>query len=78
MVQKRSQPEESIAQGVKLRRQKADDEDLSEMPLLQTDGEEVKKEKALKILTRTKLLTRLPLLLAQIKAGNNSYKLKMK
>ena len=78
MVQKRSQPEESIAQGVKLRGQKADDEDLSEMPLLQTDGEEVKKEKALKILTRTKLLTRLPLLLAQIKAGNNSYKLKMK
>ena len=72
MVQKRSQPEESIAQGVKLRGQKADDEDLSEMPLLQTDGEEVKKEKALKILTRTKLLTRLPLLLAQIKAGNNS------
>ena len=32
----------------------------------------------LKILTPKKLLTRLPLLLAQIKAGNNSYKLKTK
>ena len=30
----------------------------------------------LKILTPNKLLTRLPILLAQIKAGNNSYKLK--
>ena len=29
-----------------------------------------------KVLTRNKLLTRLPILLAQIKAGNNSYKLK--
>ena len=29
-----------------------------------------------KILTPNKLLTRLPILLAQIKAGNNSYKLK--
>ena len=30
----------------------------------------------LKILTPNKLLTRLPILLAQAKAGNNSYKLK--
>ena len=30
----------------------------------------------LKVLTPNKLLTRLPILLAQIKAGNNSYKLK--
>ena len=34
-------------------------------------------EKGLKILTTNKLLTRLPVLLAQIKAENNSYKLKM-
>ena len=34
-------------------------------------------KKGLKIVTPSKLLTRLPILLAQIKAGNNSYKLKM-
>ena len=39
-------------------------------------GDQERKE--LKILTPKKLLTRLPLLLAQIKAGNNSYKLKTK
>ena len=38
--------------------------------------EEVKKGKGLKILTSNKLLTRLPILFAQIKAGNNSCKLK--
>ena len=39
-------------------------------------GDQERKE--LKILTPKKLLTRLPLLLAQIKAGNNSCKLKTK
>ena len=48
---------------------------LSDMPPLEGD-EEVKEGKGLKILTPNKLLTRLPILLAQIKAGNNSYKLK--
>ena len=50
---------------------------------LQGDGEEkeekvkeAKEEKGLKFLTPSKLLTRLPVLLAQIKAGYNSYKLK--
>ena len=39
--------------------------------------EEVKEGKRLKILTPNKLLTRLPpILLAQIKDGTNSYKLK--
>ena len=37
--------------------------------------EEVKEGKGLKVLTPNKLLTR-PILLEQIKAGNNSYKLK--
>ena len=41
---------------------------------LPRDEEEVKEEKGLKILTSNKLLTRLPILLAKIKAGNNSYK----
>ena len=43
------------------------------MSLLEGDGEEVKEGTGLKILTPNKLLTRLPILLAQIKAGNNSY-----
>ena len=50
--------------------------DLSHMPQLEGDEEQVKEWKGLKILTPNKLLTRLPILLAQIKAGNNSYKLK--
>ena len=37
---------------------------------------EVKEGKGLKILIPSKLLTRLPVLLAQIKAENYSYKLK--
>ena len=43
---------------------------------LQGDDEEVKVGKGLKILTSYKLLIRLSVLLAPIKAGNNSYKLK--
>ena len=45
------------------------------MPPLEAD-EEVKEGIGLKILTPNKLLTRLPILIVQIKAGNNSYKLK--
>ena len=37
---------------------------------------EVKEGKGLNALTLNKLLTRLPISLAQIKAGNNSYELK--
>ena len=71
----KSQPVETIAERVKLRRQKEDGEDLSNMPPLAGNEEEVKGEKGLKNLTPNKLLTRLPTL-AQIKAGNHSYKLK--
>ena len=45
------------------------------MPLLDGD-EKVKNRKRLKTSTPNRLLTRLPVLLAQIKAGNNSHKLK--
>ena len=38
--------------------------------------ERKKTETGLKILTPNKILTKLPILLAQIKAANNSYKLK--
>ena len=55
---------------------KVDFEDLPPMPPLEGDEEEVKEGKELKILTPNKLLIRLPILLAQIKAGNNSNKLK--
>ena len=48
---------------------------IKTIALLEGD-EEVKKEKGLKILTPDKPLTRLLVLLAQIKAGNDSYKLK--
>ena len=65
---KKSQPVETIAETVKLRRQKAYDEDSSDMPPLEGAEEEEKEEKDLKILTQNKLLTGLPILLTQIKA----------
>ena len=46
--------------------------DLKPMPLLEGDEEEIKEGKGLKILTSNKLLSILPLLLTQRKAGNNS------
>ena len=46
------------------------------MPELEVDGEGVKEEKGLEILIPNKILTRLPVLLAQIKARNSSDKLK--
>ena len=42
----------------------------------QPEGDEVEVRKGIKILTPNMLLTRLPILLAQIKSGKNSYKLK--
>ena len=44
--------------------------------MLEDNEEELKDGERLKILTPMKLLIRLPALLAQTKAGNNSYKLK--
>ena len=41
---------------------------------LEGDEEELKEGKGVKILTPNKLLTRLLMLLTQIKAGSNSYK----
>ena len=49
--------------------------DLIDIPPLEVD-EKVKERKGLKILTPNKLLTRLSILLAQIKARNNSYIIK--
>ena len=50
--------------------------DLSDMSLLEGNEEEVKEGKVLNVLTLNKFLIRLPILLTQIKSGNNSYKLK--
>ena len=49
---------------------------MPSMALLEDLDDKVKAGKGLKILTQNKLLTRLHVLLAQVKAGNNSYKLK--
>ena len=49
--------------------------DIPQMPALE-GTEEVKEGEGLKILTPNKFLTRFPILLAQTKAGDNSYKLK--
>ena len=49
---------------------------LPPMPPLEVNEEEVKEGKWLQKLTPIKLLTKIPILLAQIKAGNNSYNLK--
>ena len=46
------------------------------MPPLEGHEEQVKERNELKILTPDKLLTRFPILLAHIKAGNNSNNLK--
>ena len=46
------------------------------MPAEQVKEGKVKERKGLKVLTPNRLLTRLPILLPQIKDGNNSYKLK--
>ena len=46
------------------------------MSPLERNTKEKKKEKWLRILTPTKLLTKLPILLTQVKAENNPYKLK--
>ena len=90
----KSQPENTIAEGVKSRRQKnpddknltdtssleGDDSDefvnIPDIPSLEGGEEEPKEGKGLNIFTSSKLLTRLPILLVQIKAGSNSYKLK--
>ena len=45
------------------------------MSSLEDDEKELKEAKGLKTFSPNKLLTGLPVLLAQIKAGNSSYKL---
>ena len=51
---------------------------LDDMPDLETEESAAQRqqEQGLKILTPEQMITRLPILLAQLKAGNNSQKLK--
>ena len=76
--------EESIGERVKLKRQKADNDeekpDATNMSELETkesaEQRRNKKGQGLKILTPNQMLSRLPISLAQLKAANNSEKLK--
>ena len=80
--------DESIGERVKLRRQEANDEadnddeqtDTTDMPDLESDESAEQRRsqstKGLKILTPNHMLRRLPIWLAQLKAGNNSKKFK--
>ena len=57
------------------------EEDIGDPPPLETEEEAEKRQgkttgKGLKILTPQQMITRLPILLAQLKAGNNSQKFK--
>ena len=50
---------------------------LNDMPPLETEEEAAQRRirQGLKIMTPSQLITRLPILLSQLKAGNNSQKL---
>ena len=53
--------------------------DIRDMPPLETEEEAAKRQQkgqGLKIMTPSQLITRLPILLAQLKVGKNSEKLK--
>ena len=62
----------------KMRRYVRDLKDIVDLYNLKSDSDTSKKGKGLKILTNKQMLNRLPILPAQIEAGNNSIKLKMK
>ena len=60
----------------KMRRYARDSKDIVDLCNLKSDGDTSKKGEGLKILNNKQMLNRLPILLAQIEAGNNSIKLK--
>ena len=60
----------------KMRRYARDLKDIFDLYNLKLDSDTSKKGEGLKILNNTQMLNRLPILLAQIEAGNNSIKLK--
>ena len=60
----------------KLRRYARDLKDIAELYNLKSGSDTSKKGEGLKILTNKQMLNRLPILLTQIQAGNNSKSLK--
>ena len=79
--------QESIAERTKLRRQKSAEQpneqpDITDMPELESEKSTAQRinqqGKGLKILTPNQMFIRLAITLAQLKAGNNSEKLKNK
>ena len=60
----------------KMRRYARDLKDIVDLYNLKSDSDTSKKGEGLKILTNKQMLNRLPILLAQIQAGNNSKSLK--
>ena len=60
----------------KMRRYARDLKDIADLYNIKSDSDTSKKGEGLKILTDKQMLNRLPILLAQIGAGNNSIKLK--
>ena len=60
----------------KMRRYARDLKDIADLYNIKLDSNTSKSGKGLKILTNKQMLNRLPILLAQIEAGNNSIKLK--
>ena len=60
----------------KMIRYARDLKDIVDLYNLKSDSDTSKKGEGLKILTDRQMLNRLPILLAQIEAGNNSIKLK--
>ena len=59
-----------------MRRYATDLEDIADLYNLKSGSDTSKKGEGLKILTNKQMLNRLPILLAQIQAGNNSKSLK--
>ena len=60
----------------KMRRYARDLKDIADLYNIKSGSDTSKKGEGLKILTNKQILNRLPILLAQIEAGNNSIKLK--
>ena len=60
----------------KMRRYARDLKDIADLYNIKLDSDTSKSGKGLKILTNKQMLNCLPILLAQIEAGNNSIKLK--
>ena len=59
-----------------MKRYARDLKDIADLYILKSDSDTNKNGEGLKILNNKQMLNRLPILLAQIEAGNNSIKLK--